>query len=219
MAPRSQPYRLEWPLNASQLEAIDDMFQILFDDVRNGSIFPLTTEGDIIFQHNGAATRLAVGAANTVLRSNGTDPLWGKADLANDVTGVLPAVNGGTGNSSYTIGDILYANSATTLAKLADVAAGSYLRSGGVGAAPVWSTLTLPNAASKGEIPYASAANVISMLAVGTAGQVLTTQGAGNVPTWTTPSSGGGITGLLTNGDPTNPELIFDSFGDIITVT
>jgi hypothetical protein len=36
--------------------------------------------------------------------------------------------------------------------------------------------------------------------------------------TWATPA-GGGITGLLTNGDPTNPELIFDSFGDIITVS
>lgn len=28
-----------------------------------------------------------------------------------------------------------------------------------------------------------------------------------------------GISSLLTNGDATNPELIFDSFGDVVTVT
>jgi len=45
---------------------------------------------------------------------------------------------GGTGLTSYTTGDLLYASSSTTLATLADVASGSCLRSGGVGTAPVW---------------------------------------------------------------------------------
>jgi hypothetical protein len=47
---------------------------------------------------------------------------------------------GGTGLSSYTTGDILYASGATTIGKLADVATGSILVSGGVGAAPSWSS-------------------------------------------------------------------------------
>lgn len=47
---------------------------------------------------------------------------------------------GGTGQSSYTIGDLLYASGSTTLAKLADVATGSILVSGGVGTAPAWSS-------------------------------------------------------------------------------
>ncbi len=38
MAPRAQPYRISWPLNAASAEAIDEMLQILFDDLRNGSI-------------------------------------------------------------------------------------------------------------------------------------------------------------------------------------
>jgi hypothetical protein len=47
---------------------------------------------------------------------------------------------------SYTIGDLLYASSATALAKLADAADGSVLRSGGVGAAPLWGKVRLSGA-------------------------------------------------------------------------
>lgn len=52
---------------------------------------PMTTRGDIITATTaGAAQRLAVGAANRVLRSDGTDPSWGQvveADLnLTDVT-------------------------------------------------------------------------------------------------------------------------------------
>lgn len=54
--------------------------------------------------------------------------------------GVVPVANGGTGIASYTIGDMLYASGATTLSKLADVATGSVLCSGGVATAPAWCT-------------------------------------------------------------------------------
>lgn len=60
--------------------------------------------------------------------------------LAGNLSGVVGPANGGTGFSSYTVGDMLYANTTTTLAKLADVAAGAVLVSGGVGVAPAWST-------------------------------------------------------------------------------
>jgi hypothetical protein len=54
------------------------------------------------------------------------------------------AVNrGGTGLTSYTIGDIVYASASTTLAKLAGVATGNALISGGVGAAPSWGKIGL----------------------------------------------------------------------------
>ncbi len=59
----------------------------------------------------------------------------------------------------YIVGDLLYANSLTTLAELHDVAAGSYLRSGGVATAPLWSTLKLPNAVTAGSVVFASATN------------------------------------------------------------
>lgn len=57
--------------------------------------------------------------------------------------GVIAAVYGGTGQSSYTQGDLLYAASSTTIGKLADVAAGNALISGGVGADPSWGKIGL----------------------------------------------------------------------------
>jgi hypothetical protein len=53
------------------------------------------------------------------------------------------ATFGGTGLTSYTTGDLLYADSATSLAKLADIATGNVLRSGGVGVAPAWGKVNL----------------------------------------------------------------------------
>lgn len=73
-------------------------------------------------------------------------PVFGAINLAggtNIVSGTLPAGNGGTGQSSYTIGDILYADSTSSLAKLAGVATGNALLSGGIGAAPSWGKIGL----------------------------------------------------------------------------
>jgi hypothetical protein len=50
----------------------------------------------------------------------------------------IAANRGGTGQTSYAVGDLLYANTTTTLAKLADVATTNVLLSGGVGVAPAW---------------------------------------------------------------------------------
>ena len=55
----------------------------------------------------------------------------------------IAAANGGTGLTSYTTGDLLYATGSTTLGKLADVATGNALLSGGVGAAPSWGKIGL----------------------------------------------------------------------------
>ena len=58
--------------------------------------------------------------------------------LASDVTGTLGETNGGTGQATYVEGDLLYSDTANSLARLAAVAAGSPLMSTGVGTAPVW---------------------------------------------------------------------------------
>lgn len=114
MPPRSQPYRIEWPLTPAAMEAIDESFQILFDDVRNDSIFPSTTEGDILYRDDKALIRLGIGAANTVLRTDGTVPEWDKVTLTTDVTGILPIANGGTNASSWTAGSVIFAGSGGT---------------------------------------------------------------------------------------------------------
>ena len=59
-------------------------------------------------------------------------------DLTANVSGALPVANGGTNITSYTTGDLIIATGATTLSKLADVATGNALISGGVGVAPSW---------------------------------------------------------------------------------
>lgn len=43
----------------------------------SGYTDPLTSQGDIVFRNSGSTTRLARGAANTVLQSNGTTILYG----------------------------------------------------------------------------------------------------------------------------------------------
>lgn len=58
-------------------------------------------------------------------------------------TGTLPATAGGTGQSSYAVGDLLYASTTSALSKLADVATGNALISGGVGVAPAWGKIGL----------------------------------------------------------------------------
>lgn len=68
---------------------------------------------------------------------------------------VTPAENGGTGQSSYTVGDLLYASGSTTLSKLADVATGNALISGGVGVAPSWGKVGLTTHVS-GTLPVAN---------------------------------------------------------------
>lgn len=58
--------------------------------------------------------------------------------LANDVTGTLPVSNGGTGITSYAVGDLLYASGTGTLNKLSPGTAGYILETQGAGLAPRW---------------------------------------------------------------------------------
>lgn len=95
----------------------------------------------------------------------------------------VSATDGGTGQTSYTTGDLLYANSATTLAKLADVAVGNVLRSGGVGVAPAWGKIGLTTHVS-GTLPVANGGTGVTT-STGSGSVVLSTS-----PTLVTPTLG-----------------------------
>ena len=103
------------------------------------------------------AGAISYGTSNYVLTSGGTSasPSWSLVSLTSSVTGTLSATNGGTGLSSYTTGDLLYASSSTALSRLADVATGNVLLSGGVGVAPSWGQVSLTTAVT-GVLPSAN---------------------------------------------------------------
>lgn len=163
-------------------------------------------QGDLIYAS--AANTLTALAKNTsatrYLSNTGTtnNPAWAQVDLTNGVTGTLPATSGGTGTATVTTGDLLYGSAANTWSKLADVAVGSYLRSGGVTTAPLWSTLKLPNASSQGDIFYADAANNMTVLAKNTsATRYLSNTGTTNNPAWAQIDLTNGVTGTLPQGN------------------
>lgn len=82
--------------------------------------------------------------------------------LTAGVTGVLPIANGGTGLSSYAVGDLVYYAAGTALSRLAAVALGSVLISGGVGAAPSWSATPTFVATNLTSIPAAQLTGTIT---------------------------------------------------------
>jgi len=84
-------------------------------------------------------TAVTIGGA-AIYRAAGTD---------------VAVADGGTNISAYTVGDLLVATVATTLAPLIDVAVGQVLCSGGVGVIPAWSaapTFTSSVQTGRGEV-------------------------------------------------------------------
>ncbi|MBN8537175.1 MAG: hypothetical protein J0M15_08975 [Deltaproteobacteria bacterium] len=73
----------------------------------------------------------------------------------------IPAVNGGTGQTFYATGDLLYASSPSTLAKLSSGTNGFVLTSNGAGTAPSWQGLP---AESLSSLTPAVSSNVIDNL-------------------------------------------------------
>jgi hypothetical protein len=76
----------------------------------------------------------------------------------------VAAASGGTGQVSYAVGDLLYASTTTTVAKLADIATGNALLSGGVGVAPSYGKVGLTTHVS-GTLPVANGGTGAATLA------------------------------------------------------
>lgn len=156
------------------------------------SLYYSTTASAVPLAGNLVAGELALNTVDEKLyfkNSAGTVKL-----LAANIT---PAPNGGTGQSSYAVGDLLYASTTTALSKLADVATGNALISGGVGVAPsygkigltthVSGTLAVGNGGTgattltANNVLLGNGTSALQVVAPGTAGNVLTSNGT----TWT----------------------------------
>ena len=89
-------------------------------------------------------TLSVIDASGTLMLTNGTLISGAKILIGSDATG-----------------DIYYNGGAGTITKLSAGAAGKFLMYNGVGAAPIVSTLVLPNAVSANNVLYATSANTI----------------------------------------------------------
>jgi hypothetical protein len=99
----------------------------------------------------------ALGTPSSGTLTNCTFPTLNQntTGTAAGLSSTLVATSGGTGQSSYAVGDLLYASTTTALSKLADVATGNALISGGVGVAPSWGKIALTTHIS-GTLPVAN---------------------------------------------------------------
>lgn len=185
------------------------------------------TAGDMVYWASGTTfTKLGIGTANYIMTSSGTAPQWSAS--------IGPA-QGGTGITSYAVGDLIYASGTTTLSKLADVATGNALISGGVGVAPSWGKIDLTTHIS-GVLPVANGGtnassasitafnNITGYTATGATGTTSTNLVFSTSPSLVTPvisttlgvggatpaASGVGITFPATQSASTDPNTLDD---------
>ncbi len=123
----------------------------------------------------------------------------------------LAATSGGTGQSSYAVGDLLYASTTTALSKLADVATGNALISGGVATAPAWGKIGLTTHVS-GTLPVANGGTGDTTY---TNGQLLIGNTTGNTLTKATLTAGTGVT--ITNGNGSITVAAPNALGGTVT--
>jgi hypothetical protein len=156
---------------------------------------------DAVTVKNSTGTGVAVPAGKSMIVFNtGSNVVETATALGTSI--VVPVANGGTGLTSYTTGDIIYASASGTLSQLADVATGNALISGGVGVAPSYGKIGLTTHVS-GTLPIANGgtnststtycsltANVTGTLPVANGGTGATTQTAYSVLCGGTTSTG-----------------------------
>jgi hypothetical protein len=117
------------------------------------------------------------------------------AGTAAGLSATLLATSGGTGQSTYAVGDLLVGGATNTLNKLADVATGNALISGGVGVAPSYGKIGLTT-------------HISGTLALGNGGTGSTTAPQANATLrgWTTTATAGATT-TLTNASSYQQEF------------
>lgn len=145
------------------------------------------------------------------------------------VTDGFTVDSGGTGLTSFTAGDFLYATGTTTLAKLAKGTAEQVMAMNTGATAPDWGSVDLTalptitvakggtNIASfsEGDILYATGATTLAKLAKGSASDVLTMNSGATAPEWASGGAGGKMGQIVTVFQGDVQSTTSATFGDI----
>ena len=105
------------------------------------------------------------------------------------VTDGIAVAGGGTGLTSYTTGDTVYASGTTAISKLGIGTARQGLQTNSGATAPEWVDSPQSLMTAAGDVLYASGANTLAKLAKGSDDDVLTL--ASGVPSWAASAGGG----------------------------
>lgn len=171
------------------------------------------TTGDTLYASaSNTLSKLSIGSTGQVMVVAGGVPTWGSITSVGTIaTGTwqataIGATYGGTAQTSWTTGDLLYASASNTLAKRAIGSSNQVLTvSGGL---PTWATITSvgtiatgvwqgtavavayggtgQTSYTTGDLLYASGATALSKLGVGATNQVLTV--SSGAPAWAYPA-------------------------------
>jgi hypothetical protein len=194
------------------------------------------TDGKLYYEDNTGAVQViatkgagTIGGSTTQIQYNNAGALAGNAAMVFNsatstttlttlnLTNALGATFGGTAQSTYTQGDILYSSASNTLAKLGIGVVNYILTSSG--SVPQWSApssiivQTATNLAGglAGSVPYQSALDTTTFLAIGAANRVMTS--TGSAPQWVTSLTG--LTGVssssITNTSLTSGRIVISS--------
>lgn len=149
MATPWQKYRFSKEWDKEQIEQLDEMLEDIYmflsasplgttDDDFDISALGFSTPG-VLYATASSVSSLPAGTTGQLLRQGTTDPEWSAIKYPN----------------ALAVGDVLYADTTTNLARLAGVATGNALISGGVNTAPSWGKIALTTHVS-GTLPIAN---------------------------------------------------------------
>ena len=200
------------------------------------------TDGKLYYEDNAGVVQViatkgagTIGGSNTQIQYNNAGALAGNAAMTFNsatstttlttlnLTNALGATFGGTAQSSYTQGDILYSSATNTLAKLGIGTVNFILTS--TGSVPQWvapTSITVQTAnnlagGAAGSVPYQSAPDTTTFLAIGAANRVMTS--TGTAPQWVTSLTG--LTGVssssITNTSLTSGRVVFSGASGVQT--
>lgn len=210
-------------------------------NLANGELAINITDGKLYYKDNGGVVQVlatkgagTIGGSTTQIQYNNAGALAGSASMTFNsgtnvttlttlnLTNALGAIYGGTAQSAYAQGDVLYASATNTLSKLGIGTVNYILTS--TGSVPQWvaptsitvNTATNLAGGAGGSVPYQSAVDTTTFLAIGAANRVMTS--SGTVPQWVTALTG--LTGVssssITDTGLTSGRVTYASTGGLL---